>query len=463
MEYRRPADVRPRSLAYAFLILAMAALGCREPTTPTVDIVAARGARGSTDPVVQSVVPDDAPRNFTLDITVKGSGFDDGSTVQLEQDEHPVPGVTTNSTTFISSSQLRANLTIDAGVVPDRYDVAVITSGGKRGIGVERFEVLEVIWLGPLDGERLFMATRINSTGQVTGWSATTPFFWSPESGAEWIWKERTWWAYPMAINDAGQVAGYTCGRAPSDGGCSDYAHMYGMVWTRTGGSWSAVQVTEPGNLVTDLTNDGELFYSEYLGESGWRSWRRAPDQPAVPLPVPSGGSPAVAVFANNTGQAVSGTLFWWFDANRADVLVLPLPNGAAGAIAADIADRAGSEVFVVGSGSYGGFSYPVRWTLEATSTGWSVTLVERLPIPPKTKPYGYGYGRGVNSAGDAVGFYYDSRGTGVPIKWSRSGGYSILPRPRSAANAEAFTINNLGWVAGYMEAPYQGAVVWRP
>jgi len=444
------------------LLLALAVLGCsQEPTQPTVGAVAARGGKVSSDPVVQSVAPDEAPRNFTLDITVKGSGFDEHSSVTLEQNAEPVEGVTTNSTTFVSSSQLRANITIEAGVVPDRYDVVVTVTGGKRGIGVERFEVLEVVWLGPLDGERLFMATRINSTGQVTGWSATTPFFWSEATGAEWVWNERNWWAWPMAINDAGHIVGYTCG-LPTTGSCY-YDNMYGVVWTRAGGSWSAAAVTEPGNVPSDLTNDGILYYGEYLGGDAWRPWRKVPNQDPAPLPVPSGAVAPVSVFANNTGQAAGRRLFWWFDGSGAHVLELSLPAGATGANAADIADQAGSEVFIVGSGVFGGFSYPVRWTLEASSAGWSVTLVEWLPIPPKTRPYGYGYGRGINSAGDAVGYYYDSRGSSVPIKWPRSGGYTILPRPRSVASAEAFTINNLGWIAGYMEYPYQGAVVWKP
>jgi len=461
MKRRWLAGLHPRPLVCSPLLLALAVLGCREePTQPTVGAVAARGAKVSSDPVVQSVVPDEAPRNFTLDVTVKGSGFDPGSTVRLEQNGQPVSGVTTNSTTFVSSSQLRASLTIDAGVVPDRYDVAVITSGGKRGIGVERFEVLEVVWLGPLDGEALLRATLINSLGHISGWSATTPFFWSEATGPEWVWSERTWWAIPTAFNDLDQVVGYTCG-LPA-GSCSDYSRMYGMRWSRgAGGGWSATVITDPGNIPSGLTNDGELFYSEFLGESGWRPWRKVPGQAATILPVPPGRSPAATIFANNTGQAVSGSLFWWFAPSGPHVMSLSVPAGASSANAAAIADQQGNRVYLVGTGTFNGSPQPVRWTLSQTSDGQWTVASERLPIPGKSKAYSYGYGRGINSSGDAVGFF-PLQGYSAPIKWYGSGGYTILPHLKGMSSG-AYSINGAGWIVGHVDGVYNGALLWRP
>jgi hypothetical protein len=60
--------------------------------------------------------------------------------------EFGIDGVTsdkvrTNSTTFVNPKKLIANITIAPDAIPDRYDVTVTTSKGKRGIGIERFEV----------------------------------------------------------------------------------------------------------------------------------------------------------------------------------------------------------------------------------------------------------------------------------------------------------------------------------
>jgi hypothetical protein len=127
------------------------------------------------------------------------------------------------------------------------------------------------------------------------------------------------------------------------------------------------------------------------------------------------------------------------------------------------LSDRAGGSVYIVGSALFGGIRQPVRWALAASGEGWTIARAERLGVTFKTKPYGAGYARGVNMAGDAVGIIYDSRGVALPIRWSSSGLATVLPHPRSSVNAEALTINNAGWIAGYVEAPYQGAVVWQP
>jgi uncharacterized membrane protein len=79
------------------------------------------------------------------------------------------------------------------------------------------------------------------------------------------------------------------------------------------------------------------------------------------------------------------------------------------------------------------------------------------------TRNYGEGVARGVNADGNAVGFAYDAGGVARPIKWLSAGTALLLPCPKGGANSMAFAINNAGWVAGYVEAPSQGAVVWRP
>jgi hypothetical protein len=95
----------------------------------------------SGDPIVSSAEPASAPQDTTLDVTVTGSNFDAGSRVDLAIDGVMTDKVRTNSTTFANPKKLVANITIAPDAIPDRYDVIVTTSKGKRGIGIERFEV----------------------------------------------------------------------------------------------------------------------------------------------------------------------------------------------------------------------------------------------------------------------------------------------------------------------------------
>ncbi|HET6360585.1 MAG TPA: hypothetical protein VFH11_00845 [Gemmatimonadota bacterium] len=98
-------------------------------------------AKPSGDPVVTAADPSTAPQDTTLDVAVTGSGFDHGSRVDFGLDGVTTEKVRTNSTTFVSPKKVVANITIAADAIPDRYDVIVTTSKGKRGIGIERFEV----------------------------------------------------------------------------------------------------------------------------------------------------------------------------------------------------------------------------------------------------------------------------------------------------------------------------------
>lgn len=98
-------------------------------------------AKPSGEPVVSAADPASAPQDTTLDVAVTGSNFDSGSRVDLAIDEVTSDKVRTNSTTFVSPKRLIANITIAPDAVPERYDVIVTTSKGKRGIGIERFEV----------------------------------------------------------------------------------------------------------------------------------------------------------------------------------------------------------------------------------------------------------------------------------------------------------------------------------
>ncbi len=120
------------------LVLPLALLGC-EPGRST--LVSPQFAGSAGGPSVKSVTPAMSPKGTTLNITVNGSGFDQGTRAQLGQLGVPSAFVHTNSTTFVNSRQIIANVTIDPDAETALYDVIATTTTGKKGIGTELFAV----------------------------------------------------------------------------------------------------------------------------------------------------------------------------------------------------------------------------------------------------------------------------------------------------------------------------------
>jgi hypothetical protein len=116
---------------------------CATPTQDTPPRVSAAkaGPAAAGDPTINSVIPDSASQDTTLDVRVLGSNYDRGSVAELVLDGVPTPGVVTNSTRYKNSGELIANITIAPTALVANYDVLVTTSRGKKGIGIEKFEV----------------------------------------------------------------------------------------------------------------------------------------------------------------------------------------------------------------------------------------------------------------------------------------------------------------------------------
>lgn len=131
--------VRTRGLVLAVAV-AMWGAGCgeRPSTAPRLEAGTSGGGSGVT---VTSTNPDSAPQGTTLAVHVFGSGYDRGSNAQWARNGVVSPNVTTNSTQFVSSSELVANITIAGIADTGFYDVLVTTSKGKKGIGSELFTI----------------------------------------------------------------------------------------------------------------------------------------------------------------------------------------------------------------------------------------------------------------------------------------------------------------------------------
>lgn len=155
------------SSGYLLLCFGMATWSgaCGEPTALAPD-ESAQPAKGATAPTVTAASPASSGRPATLDVRVLGRGFDRGSTVAFAFSGVTDPRLKVNSTRFVKSSELVANLTISGDAPLVQYDVVVTLSTGKKGVGSKLFAVVSIVDLGLVgNGD----ARDVNSTGIVVG------------------------------------------------------------------------------------------------------------------------------------------------------------------------------------------------------------------------------------------------------------------------------------------------------
>jgi TolB protein len=93
------------------------------------------------DVVVSLASPSNAPQGTAnLNVRVIGKGFKKGAVAKwlVTGSETDLGGVTVNSTTYISATDLIANITVAAA---KKFDIKVTLTSGRTGKGIERFTV----------------------------------------------------------------------------------------------------------------------------------------------------------------------------------------------------------------------------------------------------------------------------------------------------------------------------------
>jgi hypothetical protein len=131
-----------RILVFAIMAMAGCSDGPAAPSTDGTPVPAQARAAGTSDMSVSSAVPDSATQDTTISVTINGSGFVPGTiaTWAIGGLSDPVQ-VRTNSTTYVSSRKLIANITISETATVGQWDIIVAASGKKGGIGTEMFEI----------------------------------------------------------------------------------------------------------------------------------------------------------------------------------------------------------------------------------------------------------------------------------------------------------------------------------
>jgi hypothetical protein len=142
MESTMRALIRIAPAATIVLLVLSSSCSGGDPTAPAASRTTAALTKGGTaSPTVTSTQPAGAPLDTTLDVHVIGTAFDRGSQAALLFGGLATVKVHTNSTKFVSATELIANVTIAFDADTGKYDVQVTASTGRKGIGTELFAV----------------------------------------------------------------------------------------------------------------------------------------------------------------------------------------------------------------------------------------------------------------------------------------------------------------------------------
>ncbi len=245
--------MRRTAVAFTGCLLTSLVLGCSDPLTEASIPSLAKAPAALT---VTGTDPGESSRDTTLVVQVLGTGFDDGSRADFLLSGVPDTNIVTNSTQFVSSTQLAANITVRKGAVVDYRDVAVTTHGGKKGIGTLVFQVVSYQTV-PIAGASASSATGVNSAGLIVGsYTASSdpcigsvPFAFSQAGGLTNLPMPAGYCSFWVkGVADDSVIAGYA---TPSAGGSRVVVR-----WHPTGsGSWNAEVLPLPsaGGSLQDM------------------------------------------------------------------------------------------------------------------------------------------------------------------------------------------------------------------
>jgi hypothetical protein len=409
-------------------------------------------------PTVTSTTPSYGYQGtVNLNVTINGSGFDAGTHASWYLNGAPYAKITVNSTSYVSSSQLVANISIASDADIGGYDVVVTASTTKQGIGSDCFMVTLAVPI-PIVGYA------INMAGQVVGnpptSNKTVGALWDPRIGMVTLPNAST--AYGID-ESGGTIAGQDNNYAPT-------------VWTSTGGAagpWTQTTLSLPPGLKTGrgLTiasdaNGNALFIAGNYRLSSFANrpvvWTRTPSntwQPqfdTLPTWVPAGWAQSVNAKGQSAGMDGSAGFYalYWDSLGTATLL----SSHAATAWSIN-----GDGTVVVGSAN----GVAAMWTRTLTNGvygPWSGDIFLDTPSNSCSSPGSTAYA--VNAAGTvAVG-----NSCNQPVAWNIGGGTItrfLLGTLGQPSTGTAFAVNNLAMPnaaggAGQNGAGFGSGVLWK-
>ena len=440
-----------RRLRTSFLAGLVVLLSCtdRAPTSPGEESPSSAAAAGGAGLTVRSTVPSSSPRDTTIDVLVRGSGFERESQVVWALDwdtTFQTTKVRTNSTTFVSSRELIANVTIEPDAMLALYDVEVLAKGGKKGIGIEIFEVTNNITTLPSLGGSTSFASALNESAIVVGSSTDErgeqhAVRWRRERGI-WRVEKLPGGVHAGEINNRGTIAGIN-------------AAIHLVLWPLRGG-------------VVDLGLGVPLDISEEETVVGWVRvqglqpiesqavvWtRRSPTtwSAAEILPGLAAGAPAEAIAINDAGTKIVGHAW---DANGVEQAVRWELRSGSWQVPAIIQNSAFSAVTEINNnGEFAGSGFACNFE-QPGCFGQAMFWFASEARNVLDAFAGGTHTAALNDAGDIVGFAeaFEPEFTRFAFRWSpRTGTFEDIGLLLGDLWAEASDINNQKQVVGYSD-----------
>lgn len=253
--------------------------GCSSELNAPVSAPSASSARAATGSSVTATNPSYGHEGDILTVTITGSGFSPGDKASWERNGSADPKINVTSTTYVSSTQLTASITIALDANIALYDVAVLTAlDTKKGIGYSLFAVTKAFAINSTE-----IAYGANDIGGVVGRVGPAgAFFWTANALTTLGSAGR---AFDISVDGNTIVGGTTINAL------NDQAYIYtlsGVVWTRTNLPKDPASVmTRPLSVASGTTGAATLIGGwESLGKQGSNLNRRprlwVPSSPTI-------------------------------------------------------------------------------------------------------------------------------------------------------------------------------------
>jgi uncharacterized membrane protein len=362
-------------------ILAALVLGCGEHQSTGPDVGTPDLAKGSGGGVSVSAAEPSYGKQGSVGLTVRvlGTGFDQGSRASWERDGAADPKIKVNSTAFVSASELVSNIDIALDAALDLYDIAVYTSGGRKGVGTERFEVTAAT---PISDPAEYSEPRsINDAGFIVGAvgdnaffdGGARPFVWSPVTRT---FQEFDVGAGAWAIDEAGTTIVGKTGDELLSNGKAQIWKLIGGLWQRSALPDLGVSSGARGLASHPLTGEVTMVVGMVTPPGELRKpavWTRAAsgDWTVQALTLPAGSGNGLAHDANALGMVVgfdgTGCCYaLYYDANGQGTALPRLNNAASTAWAIS------EDGLKIVGGSNG---RAVVWSRSLTSSSWPMPI----------------------------------------------------------------------------------------
>jgi hypothetical protein len=362
-----------------------------------------------------------------LDVQISGSGFEPGSRADWLRGGNTDPRVRTNSTLFVSSTALVANITISLDALASSYDIAVTNPSGKKGIGTELFTILPLEVLA--DGAH---GNAVNESGVVVGDGPSSipcavsivPILWRADGTKEVLPLGSYCGGAARGINQTGTILGSAMGGAPNAG----------VIWVPSDGGYVLQDLGPASDGLNPITNGGLNDANEIIGwaqggpklywwsaGTGWTSMQTPPN--ATLCQVYAGINNRGEIVGKCTVGGVQNGYYW--ASHTATPVMLPRPPVAGDVTPRDINDSGVIVGYVYGSNS--------AWRWSPNGSGYTV---DRLPDAGKGS-----VAFSIAADGTISGDVYGGPNKPLPALWPQGGAYKMLGLGSSGAWGEAMNV----------------------